>query len=156
MLNKEDFNNDEKDAGEIGSGHTVTALYEIIPVGVKDKWIEKTDALKYQKKHTPVNRNTDEMMTIKFRYKAPDSDKSRLIEYPVKANLREVSELSSNFRFAIAVAEFGMLVSDSEFKQASKYSHAAALAAGALDEDAEGYRREFIDLVKRADDLAHR
>ena len=156
MLNKEDFNNDEKDAGEIGSGHTVTALYEIIPVGVKDKWIEKTDALKYQKKHTPVNRNTDEMMTIKFRYKAPDGDKSRLIEYPVKANLREESELSSNFRFAIAVAEFGMLVSDSEFKQASKYSHAAALAAGALDEDAEGYRREFIDLVKRADDLAHR
>ena len=156
MLNKEDFNNDEKDAGEIGSGHTVTALYEIIPVGVKDKWIEKTDALKYQKKHTPVNRNTDEMMTIKFRYKAPDGDKSRLIEYPVKANLREESELSSNFRFAIAVAEFGMLVSDSEFKQASKYSHAAALAAGALDEDAEGYRREFIVLVKRADDLAHR
>ena len=156
MLNKEDFNNDEKDAGEIGSGHTVTALYEIIPVGVKDKWIEKTDALKYQKKHTPVNRNTDEMMTIKFRYKAPDGDKSRLIEYLVKAHLREESELSSNFRFAIAVAEFGMLVSDSEFKQASKYSHAAALAAGALDEDAEGYRREFIDLVKRADDLAHR
>ena len=156
MLDKEDFNNDEKDAGEIGSGHTVTALYEIIPVGVKDKWIEKTDALKYQKKHTPVNRNTDEMMTIKFRYKAPDGDKSRLIEYPVRANLREESELSSNFRFAIAVAEFGMLVSDSEFKQASKYSHAAALAAGALDEDAEGYRREFIDLVKRADDLAHR
>jgi Ca-activated chloride channel family protein len=156
MLNKEDFNNDEKDAGEIGSGHTVTALYEIIPAGIKDKWIEKTDALKYQKKHTPVKRNTDEMMTIKFRYKAPDGDKSRLIEYPVKAELKEESELSSNFRFAMAVAEFGMLVSDSEFKQASKYSHAAELAAGALDEDTEGYRREFIALVKRADDLARR
>src|SRR6185436_2183470 len=84
MLNKEDFNNDKKDAGELGSGHTVTALYEIIPVGVKSDFIEKVDKLKYQSetKNTQASAS-DEIMTVKFRYKKPDGDKSKLIEHPV-------------------------------------------------------------------------
>ena len=82
MLNKEDFNNDSKDAGELGSGHTVTAIYEIIPVGVKNEFLESVDPLKYQRKMKPVfSIAGNEIMTIKFRYKNPDGEKSKLIEH---------------------------------------------------------------------------
>jgi Ca-activated chloride channel family protein len=157
MLNKEDFNNDKKDAGELGSGHTVTALYEVIPVGSKNDFLESVDPLKYQagKKPTvyaPVQ--TNEIMTVKFRYKKPDGDSSRLIVHPVTDRDMRLAKTSSNFRFAAAVAEFGMLLRNSEFKQSASFSHAWQMASGALGNDSEGYRSEFLQLVKNAELLA--
>lgn len=154
MLNKEDFNNDKKDAGEMGSGHTVTALYEVIPVGVKSDFIEKTDALKYQKTNVNSDNQLSELMTVKFRYKNPDADVSKLMEHPVIDNHIELKNTSDNFRFAAAVAQFGMLLRDSEFKQQSSYNSALSLAGSALGKDDEGYRKEFVQLVQKAGGLA--
>ncbi|MEO6313973.1 MAG: von Willebrand factor type A domain-containing protein [Chitinophagaceae bacterium] len=155
LLNKEDFNNDKKDAGELGSGHTVTALYEVIPVGVKNEFAESVDKLKYQQQINPVAVSTgNEMMTIKFRYKKPDGEVSKLIEHPVADNPFDFAAASSNFRFAAAVAEFGMLLRDSEFKQSASYNKAWQLAKDALGADEEGYRSEFLKLLKNAQSLA--
>ncbi|HUQ65238.1 MAG TPA: von Willebrand factor type A domain-containing protein [Flavitalea sp.] len=148
MLNKEDFNNDTKDAGEIGSGHTVTALYELIPAGVKSEFIEKTDPLKYSSSEKPSHRENDEIMNIKFRYKKPDAEKSMLIEHPVEND--NVAQTSDNFRFAAAVAQFGMLLNNSIFKQGSSFENAKMLASGAIGDDDEGYRQEFLTLIRQA------
>lgn len=163
MLNKEDFNNDKKDAGELGSGHTVTALYEVIPVGVKNEFTEDVDKLKYQQPVAPVAAVANaELMTIKFRYKKPDGDISKLIEHPVTDNAVHSARVgedwigtgtSSNFRFAAAVAEFGMLLRNSEFKQAASYNKAWQLAKEALGKDEEGYRSEFLKLLKNAQSM---
>lgn len=150
LLNKEDFNNDKKDAGEIGSGHTVTALYEIIPAGVESKFIEKTDPLKYQHTNKIANPG-DEIMTVKFRYKKPRENRSILLEHPVKETLS--ANTSANYRFVSAVAEFGMLLRDSEFKQGSSFENARLLARGALGKDKEGYRAEFLTLIDEASKL---
>ena len=155
MLNKEDFNNDKKDAGEMGSGHTVTALYEVIPVGVKSEFIEKVDPLKYQK--APGNNDaggSPELMTIKFRYKNPDADISKLIEQAVIDNHIALNNTSDNFRFAAAVAQFGLLLRNSEFKQNASFNNTLSLAGSALGNDEEGYRKEFIQLVQKAGGLA--
>lgn len=155
LLNKEDFNNDKKDAGELGSGHTVTALYEVIPVGVKNEFLEKVDKLKYQQMQQPVAGNANgEMMTIKFRYKKPDDDVSKLIEHAVTNKPAEIATASSNFRFAAAVAEFGMLLRNSEFKQDASFNKAWQLAKDALGKDDEGYRSEFLKLLKNAQSIA--
>ncbi|MDP4131222.1 MAG: von Willebrand factor type A domain-containing protein [Bacteroidota bacterium] len=155
MLNKEDFNNDKKDAGDMGSGHTVTALYEIIPVGVKNDFEEKADGLKYQEQNKPVTASFgDEMMTIKFRYKKPDGDVSKLLVHPVKDGHNGIRETSSNFRFVSAVAQFGMLLRDSEFKQEASYDKARLLARNSLGNDEGGYRAEFLKLLSDAEDLA--
>ena len=154
LLNKEDFNNDKKDAGELGSGHTVTALYELIPVGVKNEFAESVDKLKYQQNKTPSNTGSNELMTIKFRYKKPDGDVSKLIEHPVEENPFLLDAASANFRFAAAVAEFGMLLRNSEFKQSSSYNNAWLMAKEALGKDEEGYRSEFLKLLKNAQSIA--
>ncbi len=156
LLNKEDFNNDKKDAGELGSGHTVTALYEIIPAGVKSDFLEKVDPLKYQNNVVPLSKSShsDEMMTVKFRYKAPDGDVSKLIEHPVLDEQIPVAKTSDNFRFAASVAEFGMLLRNSEFKSNASFSNVLALAKKAKGNDEEGYRSEFIRLVQSAEPLA--
>ena len=155
MLNKEDFNNDQKDAGELGSGHTVTALYEIIPVGVKSHFIEKTDKLKYQQQQdlSQASHGT-EIMTIKFRYKKPDEDKSKLIEHSVIDQHLMIEKTSDNFRFVSALAQFGLLLRNSEFKEESSYDRAWNLAKGALGKDVEGYRSEFLKLLRNAESLA--
>ena len=157
LLNKEDFNNDLKDAGELGSGHTVTALYEIIPVGVKSNFIESVDKLKYQKE-TQSNSSSegDEVMTIKFRYKKPDENKSKLLEHPVIDRAVPVAKTSDNFRFAAAVAQFGMVLRNSEFKQSSSYNNSWRLAKSAIGEDNEGYRSEFLKMIKNAESIAQR
>lgn len=156
ILNKEDFNNDKKDAGELGSGHTVTALYEIIPAGVKSEWIEHVDPLKYQA--SPNQRISNainaELMTIKFRYKKPDEGKSRLITHPVTDEHTALKDASDNFRFAAAVAGFGMLLRQSEFRQQATFNNVLALAGSAVGPDAEGYRKEFLQLVQKAGDIA--
>ena len=156
MLAKEDFNDDKKDAGELGSGHTVTALYEIIPVGVKSDFLKGVDSLKYQKNIVPLSKSsqTDEILTVKFRYKQPDGNVSKLIEHPVKDNQIAIANTSDNFRFAASVAQFGMLLRNSEFKSASSYADVLNLARKAKGSDEEGYRSEFIHLVENAQMLA--
>lgn len=155
LLNKEDFNNDKKDAGELGSGHTVTALYEIIPVGVESDFLDDVDELKYQK--LPKNKKSEwknELMTIKFRYKEPDGDVSKLIVHPVTDEKVPVDQTSENFRFVSAVAQFGMLLRNSEFKADASNNKVLKLATGALGKDAEGYRAEFIKLVQHVTAIA--
>lgn len=155
MLAAEDFNDDTKDAGELGSGHTVTALYEVIPVGVKDDFSKSVDPLKYQSNDKKiVSSNTNEIMTIKLRFKKPDEDMSKLITHPVIDNHTELVNTSNNFRFSAAVAEFGLLLRSSEYKQESSYSQVIGLAKGSKGTDDNGYRAEFIKLVQSATLLA--
>jgi Ca-activated chloride channel homolog len=155
LLNKEDFNNDKKDAGELGSGHTVTALYEIIPVGVESDFIEDVDELKYQQ--TTKNKKSglkNEIMTIKFRYKQPDANESKLIVHPLLDEKIPFEKTSENFRFATAVAQFGMLLRNSEFKGNATYDKVIRQANAAIGTDQEGYRTEFIKLVQNVQSLA--
>lgn len=156
MLAKEDFNDDKKDAGELGSGHTVTALYEVIPVGVVDTFLAKVDDLKYQKNKNgaTATSHNNEILTVKFRYKAPDGDVSKLIEHPVLDKQIPVARASENFRFATAVAEFGMLLRNSSFKSKATFGNVIDLARKAKGMDEEGYRAEFIRLAENAQLLA--
>ena len=154
ILNKEDFNNDKKDAGELGSGHMVTALYEIIPAGIKSEFLKGVDDLKYQKnKKATTSGGGSELMNIKLRYKDPGSEISKLIEHPVLDQHIAIENTSDNFRFAAAVAQFGMLLRNSEFKQEASYKNVLVLAGKATGRDEEGYRKEFIKLVKKASAL---
>jgi len=154
LLNKEDFNDDKKDAGELGSGHSVTALYEIIPAGVKSPFLKDVDPLKYQvNKKKKVSSFNDEIVTIKFRYKAPGGDESKLIVHAVSRNAISFKNVSDNFRFASSVAGFAMLLRDSEFKGSATYNEVIEMARASLGKDAEGYRKEFISLVKKAAEL---
>jgi Ca-activated chloride channel homolog len=153
MLAAEDFNDDRKDAGEIGSGHTVTALYEIIPVGVKDNFTKNIDSLKYQSNKTElVNISSNEIMTIKLRYKKPDGDVSKLIVHPVIENL--INNTSDNFQFSAAVAGFGLLLRNSAYKQQATYEQIISLAKAGKGNDANGYRAEFIKLVEAVQSIA--
>ncbi|MEP6950927.1 MAG: YfbK domain-containing protein, partial [Ginsengibacter sp.] len=156
LLNKEDFNDDKKDAGELGSGHTVTALYEIIPVGVKSEFLKKADPLKYQNNVKKSGSSfSDEMLTIKFRYKAPDRDNSELIAHAVIDKGIDIKNTSDNFRFATSVAGFAMLLRNSEYKGNSTYEQVLSMANASLGKDTEGYRKEFVSLVKKAGRLAY-
>ncbi len=148
MLQSEDFNNDKKDAGELGSGHTVTALYEIIPTGINSDFY-KIDELKYQKTQVINGAATSkELLTIKLRYKKPDGDTSKLIVHPLLDNNVSLSKTSDDFRWSASVAAFGMLLRDSEFVKGYTYGTLLQLAQGARGDDKQGYRAEFINLVK--------
>ncbi|MEO6819800.1 MAG: von Willebrand factor type A domain-containing protein [Ginsengibacter sp.] len=154
LLNKEDFNNDKKDAGELGSGHTVTALYEIIPAGVQSPFLKNVDPLKYQKNNSIGSSYfNEEILTVKFRYKNPILDKSELIVHPVKNENIELAKTSDNFRFAASVASFAMLLRDSEYKGNLSFEKVLNLASNSLGSDAEGYRKEFTGLVQKAKKL---
>ncbi|MGB3589705.1 MAG: YfbK domain-containing protein, partial [Tunicatimonas sp.] len=155
-LRSEDFNDDEKDAGELGSGHTVTALYEIIPTGVDaGDLLKSVDDLKYQKQKTERTASrSDEWLTLKLRYKAPDGDTSRLIEQVLTGDVKSFDESSENLQFAASVAGFGMLLRDSQFKGNFTYGAVAQMARDAQGEDREGYRQEFIRLVESCNLLA--
>ena len=156
-LNDEDFNDDKKDAGELGSGHTVTALYEIIPVGIKSEFVKSVDPLKYQKSEVD-NKAYDsrELVTLKLRYKKPDGNKSKLISTTVLDSDKDWESTSDNFRWSAAVAEFGMLLRESEFSQDSDLASVIKLAKGAKSGDEEGYRSEFIRLAETSRFLATR
>ena len=151
VLRNQDFNDDKKDAGDIGAGHTVTALYEIVPAGVEIE-TSSVDPLKYQRptQTATAAAGRDELMTVKLRYKAPDGDESRLITVPVK---NRTSDLSANVGFAAAVAEFGMVLRQSEHRGSSTYNDAAALARRFRGSDPDGYRAEFARLVELAQSL---
>jgi Ca-activated chloride channel family protein len=151
MLNKEDFNNDQKDAGDMGAGHNVIALYEIIPAGVKDKFTNSVDPLKYQKNEkVAMGSISADMLTIKFRYKEPNGSVSKMAQATVYDKPAEFKSTSVDFRFAAAVAEFGMLLRDSEFKQNARYDEAINIARAAKGTDHEGYRAEFVKLAESA------
>lgn len=153
MLAAEDFKNDKKDAGDMGSNHTVTALYEIIPASVdSDDDLAGIDPLRYQKKK-PGRFSTSfskEWMFVKLRYKKPDEDRSSLLEVPVAANARTAS---NNICFASAVAAFGMVLRDSPLKGSSNYRLVKSLANSCVDKDSDQYKKEFLELVKRAENL---
>lgn len=154
LLAKEDFNDDKKDAGELGSGHTVTAFYEIIPVGINDPLLAQPDSLKYQQAPVVNAGKTTELMTVKLRYKQPDSETSQLMETVVANKDKHYEKASENFRFAAAVAEFGMLLRASEYKGSANYQQVLHLARNAQYRDPEGYRAEFIGIVENAQKLA--
>jgi Ca-activated chloride channel family protein len=152
-LADKDFNDDKKDAGEIGAGISVTALYEII-TDANDpslKEIPKTDPLKYQKPSEKTSaQSSDELLNVKIRYKEPKENFSKLLEFPLKEQAKKLEETSDNFRFAASVASFGLLLRDSKFKGNYTYDKVVQLATGAKGKDAEGYRSEFIRLVNIA------
>lgn len=151
LLNKEDFNNDKKDAGELGAGHTVTAIYEIVPVG-SDSGSSGVDKLKYQDegKLKEASLKNNELMVLKLRYKPIHSDESKLITSVVTNQPVALDATSDNFRFAASVAEFGMLLRKSEYIKSVTYDDAIALARNASSGDAEGYRSECIRMMESA------
>lgn len=155
-LDKEDFNNDKKDAGDLGSGHTVTALYEIIPVGVESgEFIQAVDDLKYQKmKEVRKAIKSDEILTLKLRYKEPEGNTSKLLVKAFEGAPLPVAETSDNFRFSAAVAAFGMILRNSKFKGDASLDQVIALAKSAKGEDKQGYRAAFINMVKSTGFLA--
>jgi Ca-activated chloride channel family protein len=157
-LAAKDFHDDTKDAGEMGAGHVVTALYELVPSGAPDPIVGKVDGLRYQKEPapalTPKAIKPDEAFIVKMRHKKPDSDTSTLREMPVKDKTVEYGKASEDFQFAAAVASFSMLLKDSPYKGHSNYGLVLELAAAATKHDPGGYRAEFIDLVKQAKSLA--
>ncbi|MBK8239986.1 MAG: VWA domain-containing protein [Deltaproteobacteria bacterium] len=148
LLAHQDFNDDTKDAGEVGAGHEVTALYEVVPVGAEEV-TAKVDPLKYQGGRAESRAATSgELMTLKVRYKQPDADDSQAISLPVRARTGHAP--SEDFRFAAAVAEFGLLLRDSKYAGTASWRHAIDLAKGAVGEDRDGDRREFLQLVRIA------
>lgn len=149
MLRAEDFKDDKKDAGELGAGHTVTALYEIIPAGV-DTDFPIPDKLKYQNTKTKSSSNSNELVTVKLRYKKPAEDKSQELSLAVKDETGKTE--SENFRWSAAVAEFGMILRKSDYAQQSSIQQVLSLANGAMGKDADGYRKEFIQLVQKVNE----
>jgi Ca-activated chloride channel family protein len=152
-LANEDFANDKKDAGDMGAGHSVTALYEIIPVGVKpDVDIETTAGkLRYQRvAEMARNTRTNEMMYVNVRYKLPDGRTSRLLQQAVR---NEVERSDGEFSFALAVASYGMLLRESPFRGTATFDTVLSLARDGMAHDPDGYRAEFAKLVEATRDL---
>jgi Ca-activated chloride channel family protein len=155
MLQAQDFKDDKKDAGELGAGHTVTALYEIIPAG-SDEDVPGIDALKYQQTQITAAAGADEIMTVKLRYKRPDGDKSTELSHAVRDTDTPLARTSADFRFATAVAEFGMLLRNSAHKGKASYEAVLERAQGALAADLDGYRKEFVLMVGQTSQMARR
>jgi Ca-activated chloride channel family protein len=154
VLADADFNDDTKDAGDMGAGHTVTALYELVPAG-QSSAARPVDPLKYQ--DTPrasAAAATGELMTVKVRYKAPESNTSLLLSVAVNGSAAPTPEQAADLRFAAAVAGFGMLLRDSEYKGTATFDQVLELARGAEGQDPAGYRAEFIQLVQTAQQLS--
>ena len=161
MLAKEDFNNDKKDAGEIGAGHTVTALYELIPAGAPEEQITTVDGLKYQPKAAFVPEppaaaakpaGSDETMTVKLRWKAPDADVSQLLEVPVKDSGAKIAEAGPETKWAVAVAGFAAMLNNSQFNGLT-WEQIRTLAKAGKGADPNGYRGEFLQLLDRAESV---
>jgi Ca-activated chloride channel family protein len=151
LLNEEDFDNDKKDAGELGAGHTVTALYEIVPAGSKNAYTRK---LKYQKsEEVAVKPGNGEFASIKFRYKKPGGERSILMEETIPYETVNLEDASANFKFSAAVAGFGMLLHNSEYKGDIDFDEVLSLARSSKGKDYDGFRSEFINLVELAKNL---
>jgi len=150
LLRNEDFTDDTKDAGEVGSGHSVTALYEVVPVGVNtDVTIRMPDSLRYQQRsvqQTGAGGGGPELLFVKVRYKQPDGDVSKLLSQPVLATASQSP--STDFQFQAAVAEFGLLLRNSDFRGKADLSRVIAAARDARGSDPDGYRAEFVRLAE--------
>jgi Ca-activated chloride channel homolog len=153
LLADEDFTDDTKDAGEIGAGHSVTALYELIPVGVEtDVTVRTPDSLRYQTVRAPRGAGSgSELLFVKLRYKDPDRERSRLLTQPVPDVATR--HPSRDFRFQSAVAEFGLLLRASAHRGTASYEEVIATARATLGTDPDGYRAEFVRLVQAAQSL---
>jgi Ca-activated chloride channel family protein len=152
-LADEDFDDDATDAGEIGAGHSVTALYEVIPVDA-DSPTGTSDPLRYQTAREATGvAFSSELLTVKVRYKKPDDDASQLLSHVVEESAPSYADASEDIRFAAAVAAFGMLLRDSSYRGDADYKLVQQLARGALGRDEGGYRAEFIRLVALAREL---
>ncbi len=152
VLADKDFNDDKKDAGELGPGHTVTAIYEIIPANSDEK-VAKADDLKYQTTDLTKDAQTGDIMTLKFRYKPIKSDKSILVEQVVKAkDYVKLNKTSDEYRFAASVAAFGMLLRKSKFIDNFSYNDVLKLAKGSYKKNDE-YQTEFLELIETANGL---
>lgn len=149
VLRREDFDNDRADAGEIGAGHTVTALYEIVPADADSR--NNSPGLKYQQ--PAKTTGSSELLTVSLRYKEPDSDTSLLLQYPVEAGSFR-TKASDNLTFAAAVAEFGMVLRDSAYKGDATYGSVHALAESCIGADSDDHRKEFLRLVETAENNA--
>ena len=155
-LRAEEFNDDTKDAGEIGAGHTVTAIYEVVPAGQNIN-IPGVDPLKYQTPGRPTSvAGQGELLTVKLRYKKPDGATSSLLTHPVRDSRAGLSQTTADFRFAAAVAAFGMLLRDSQYKGNATYQSVIDLALSGRGDDRFGYRAEMINLVRNAQAMAGR
>lgn len=150
LLNDEDFNDDTKDAGELGSGHTVTALYEVVMKG-SDESIRSVDPLRYRNEETIEKPSSNEVLTVKFRYKAPQGKTSKLIVRHLNDKSTSLTKSSENFKFSAAVAEFGLLLRNSKHKANASYKHVLELAKNSKGKDDNGYRAEFIRLVEMSE-----
>ena len=161
ILRKEDFNNDKIDAGEIGAGHTVTALYEVVPVGGEPNpaaSVPPVDRLKYQPDPAVVATSSGqaaspELLTVKLRYKEPEGETSKLLERPLVDNGAPFASAAADLKFAAAVAEFGMILRDSQFKGNGTLGAVAEWAAEGKGLDKNGYRAGFLQLVRKAQTL---
>ena len=151
ILENSDFNNDKKDAGDMGAGHTVTALYEIIPVGAKEM-AGSVDAPVYQRSEV---LGSDDLLQVKIRYKKPNENTSILLKETISGK-EETNTPSENFRFAAAVTEYAMLLRNSEYKGQANYEQLLALAKGAKGRDEQGYRGEFIKIAEVSQLLAEK
>lgn len=149
LLNDEDFNDDTKDAGELGSGHTVTALYEVVLKGSAED-VVTVDPLRYQNNETTTSSH-EELLTVKFRYKEPKETKSKLIVKHLNDNSIALENASDNFKFSAAVAEFGLLLRNSKDKAQASYKQVINLAKNSKGIDDNGYRSEFIRLVEMSE-----
>ncbi|HQU93525.1 MAG TPA: VWA domain-containing protein [Pyrinomonadaceae bacterium] len=151
LLADRDFNDDKKDAGEIGAGHSVTAIYEVVPAGVavENDGIE----LKYSETERSDTRFANELMTVKLRYKEPAGHQSKLLTMGVLDVARTIDSASENLRFAAAVVQFGLLLRDSRYRGHADFSMAKRLASSAVSSDLKGYRGEFLELLDRARNL---
>lgn len=153
MLQARDFNDDKKDAGEIGAGHTATALYEIVPAAAAAPSSE-VDELKYQSaRRMSQAAKSGELLTVKLRYKEPDGDRSRLVTHTVSAAVTPIFRTSSDFRFSAAVAAFGMVLRDSEQRGSATLPEIRRLAEAALGKDPNGLRRQLLAMIDRAREL---
>jgi Ca-activated chloride channel family protein len=155
QLQNQDFNNDKKDAGELGSGHSVTALYEVIPVGVKsDVSLSNVDPLKYQQtKVEPTKNGSNELMQVKLRYKQPNQTTSQRLTVPLVDRGLKLKDTSTNFKFSAAVAAFGMVLRDSQYKGTANFDEVLKLSSQSQGTDLDGYRAEFIRLVQKSKTL---
>ena len=156
VLAKEDFNDDTKDAGEIGAGHTVTALYEVVPAVTAAGGSPRVDPLKYQRQPAPEPApatGSAEMLTVKLRYKEPDGQTSKLLEFPLTDAGAAFANASEDFKFASAVAAFGMVLRESPHQGTATLDDALELGQQGLGRDESGYRTEFLDLVRKAKGL---
>ena len=152
LLRARDFKDDKKDAGEIGAGHSVTALYEVVPAGVTATKAGTVDPLKYQKPSLSAAAASGELLTLKLRYKKPDGDRSALLTTAVKDDQQAAA--STSLRFSSAVAAYGMLLRGSRHKGDASFAMVKKLAGGSLGKDQHGYRAEFLKLVDKAAELS--